>query len=142
MLRATGEGSATRAETVADVAEWARVLSVVFGGEESAAWMEIAVSIGKIEGSVLLGQREGKDLMAVGQLIPGLRVATFACDGTLEGARGKGNQRRLIEARLGLARELGLGWCTSEVAPGSGSQRNYERCGFEKAYTRTHWRLG
>jgi GNAT superfamily N-acetyltransferase len=142
MLRASCEGAGIEVEHVDEVTEWARVLSVVFGGEESAAWMDIGVSIGKIEGSVLVGLREGENLAAVGQLIPGLRVATFACDGTLEAARGRGYQRRLIEARVGLARGLGLAWCTSEVAPGSGSQRNYERCGFEKAYTRMHWRLG
>lgn len=140
MLRATGEAAPQGAEIVDDVSKWAKVLCMVFGGEVSPTWMEIGVSIGKIEGSQLVGLREDSELVAVAQIVPGLRVATLGCDGTIEAARGKGYQRRLIEARIGLAQALGLGWCVSEVAPGSASQRNYERCGFEKAYTRQHWK--
>ncbi len=140
MLRATGEGSTVEAEPIEDVAAWARGLALAFNGEVNEFWMLLGVSMGSIEGSRLLGIREQGELVAMAQLVPGLRVATFCCDGTVAAARGKGYQKRLIEARLGIARELGLSWCTSEVAPGSGSQRNYVRCGFEKAYSRQHWK--
>lgn len=140
MLRATGEGSTAEAETIQDVDAWAHGLALAFNGEVNEFWMDLGVSIGSIEGSRLVGIREDGELVAMAQLVPGLRVATFCCDGTVEKARGKGYQKQLIEARLGMARELGLGWCTSEVAPGSGSQRNYVRCGFEKVYTRQHWK--
>lgn len=140
MLRATGDGSEVEVESVKDVSVWARGLALAFNGEVNEFWMDLGVSMGNIEGSRLVGVWEEGELVAMAQLVPGLRVATFCCDGTLEAARGKGYQRRLIEARQGIAQELGLGWCTSEVAPGSSSQRNYVRCGFEKAYSRQHWK--
>jgi hypothetical protein len=65
-------------------------------------------------------------------------VLLFSCDGTVPAARGRGMQEALIDYRL---RALPAGTiATAEVSPGSGSERNYLRCGFEIAYARTHWR--
>lgn len=142
MLRATGtvdHPATTSVEIVEDVPAWARSLALAFHGEANDFWLALGLSMGHIAGSRLLGVREQDELLACAQLVPGLRIATFCCDGTLESARGRGYQRLLIEARLSLAQELGLAWCTSEVAPGSTSQRNYQRCGFEKVYSRQHW---
>jgi acyl-CoA synthetase (NDP forming) len=66
-------------------------------------------------------------------------VAIFGNDNTHPRERRRGHQRLLIEARLGLALQLGLAHAIAEVAPGSTSERNYLRCGFERAYIRTHY---
>jgi GNAT superfamily N-acetyltransferase len=141
MLRSTsGQIQTAEAERLEDCETWAAIVSEVFAGEVRPEWVDLGVALASIDGAVNLGVRVDGEVAAVGQLIPGLRVATLACDATREPYRQRGLQTQLILARLGVAAELGLLWATSEVAPGSGSQRNYERCGFTKAYTRQHWR--
>jgi GNAT superfamily N-acetyltransferase len=140
MLRATGQAGEGVAETVENDEEWARLLSVVFWGEEAERWVDLGLALARMPAVDLFGLRVDGQLAAVAQLVRGLRVATFAGDGTLQAYRGQGLQRRLIEARLARAAKMQIPWCVSEVAPQSGSQRNYERCGFTKIYTRQHWK--
>jgi hypothetical protein len=63
-------------------------------------------------------------------------VATLFADSTIGRFRRAGLHRELIAARLyeGLARGCDL--ATASTLPGSGSQRNYERLGFEVVYTK------
>jgi hypothetical protein len=64
-------------------------------------------------------------------------VVIFGNDGTRPEARGRGAQRALIDTRLGA---LPAGCvAVAEVEPGSGSEHKYLRCGFDIAYTRTHY---
>lgn len=62
--------------------------------------------------------------------------ALLAGDGTRERARGRGMQSALIAARLRHAYDRGCRWATSSTAPGTASERNYERAGFRVAYTK------
>jgi hypothetical protein len=55
---------------------------------------------------------------------------------TSSSSRGRGAQRALIEGRLQTVAATAI--VAAEVAPGSGSERNYLRCGFRVAYTRSH----
>lgn len=63
-------------------------------------------------------------------------LATLFGDATLVGARGRGLQLALIRHRLARAAQLGCDLATASVIPGSISNRNYERAGFELAYAR------
>lgn len=65
-------------------------------------------------------------------------VASFYGDATLVAARGHGIQRALIEQRLTHAARAGCDLATVAVVPGSGSHRNYERCGFQLVYMRVN----
>ena len=47
-----------------------------------------------------------------------------------------GERLKLIAARLNEAVARGCDLATAATLPGSGSQRNYERCGFEVVYTK------
>ncbi len=58
-------------------------------------------------------------------------------DSTLTRFRGRGLQSALIRARLRKALDAGCGWAFACTMPGSISQRNYERAGFQVAYTKT-----
>jgi hypothetical protein len=71
--------------------------------------------------------------------MPAAGVGLFGNDATLASARWRGAQRAAIQQRLRSAAELGLPLVGAEVAPGSSSERNYLRCGFVVAYTRTHY---
>jgi GNAT superfamily N-acetyltransferase len=63
-------------------------------------------------------------------------LATLFADSTIARHRRGGVHRELIAARLNEALAQGCDLATASTLPGSGSQRNYERMGFEVAYTR------
>jgi GNAT superfamily N-acetyltransferase len=63
-------------------------------------------------------------------------LATFFADGTIAQFRRQGIHRELIAARMNEALAQGCVLATASTLPGSGSQRNYERAGFEVVYTR------
>jgi hypothetical protein len=69
------------------------------------------------------------------------KVALFAGGATIPEMRCCGLQRALIEARMHYACENGCDLLMLVAEPGSNSQRNAERNGFQVAYTRTKWRL-
>ena len=63
-------------------------------------------------------------------------LATLFADGTVLSYRGAGLQAALIRERLRAAAGEGCDWATASTLPGSVSQRNYERNGFQVAYTK------
>jgi len=63
-------------------------------------------------------------------------VAVLFADSTIAEFRKRGVHRELIAARLKQAVALGCDVAAATTAPGSGSQRNYERVGFQVAYTK------
>lgn len=63
-------------------------------------------------------------------------LAVLFADGTTAEHRRAGLHRELIAARLNEAIATGCDLATASTLPGSGSQRNYERMGFQVVYTR------
>ena len=63
-------------------------------------------------------------------------LATLFADSTIARFRSGGLHRELISARLYEALAQGCDLATASTLPGSGSQRNYERLGFEVVYTK------
>ncbi len=63
-------------------------------------------------------------------------LATLFADSTLVGFRRQGIQRELIAARMNEALVRSCDLATASTLPGSISQRNYERAGFQVVYTR------
>jgi hypothetical protein len=63
-------------------------------------------------------------------------LATLFADSTIAPYRRAGFHAELIAARLNEALAQGCDMATASTLPGSGSQRNYERLGFEVVYTR------
>lgn len=66
-------------------------------------------------------------------------VALLAGASTIPAARGRGAQRALLEARLAFAVESGCDLAMMVAAPGSTSQKNAQRAGFQIAYSRVKW---
>jgi len=64
------------------------------------------------------------------------RLATLFADSTLARFRRQGFHRDLIAARLDQALAQGCDLATASTLPGSASQRNYERLGFQVVYTK------
>jgi GNAT superfamily N-acetyltransferase len=63
-------------------------------------------------------------------------LATLCADGVIPRFRRRGLQSELIAARLNEAAARGCDLATASTLPGSQSQRNYERLGFQVAYTK------
>jgi hypothetical protein len=63
-------------------------------------------------------------------------LATLFADSTIASFRRLGFHRELISARLNEALALGCDMATASTLPGSISQRNFERLGFEVVYTK------
>ena len=121
-----------------DCESWAEVAARGFFGREPAgeSELEIGRSIFRAASvrawfAELDGQRAGVGASAI---IDG--VASLFADSTLPAFRCRGVQLSLIRARLAAARSQGADFAIASTAPGSVSQRNYQRCGFEPAYTR------
>ncbi len=67
-------------------------------------------------------------------------VALLAGASTIPEARRQGAQSALLEARLRYAVEKRCDLAMMCALPGSASQRNAQRNGFQIAYTRTKWK--
>ncbi len=76
---------------------------------------------------------------AAGALFLHSGVALFAGAATVPEHRRRGLQGALLEARMNHARELGCDLAMMVTEPGSNSQRNSQRQGFQIAYTRIKW---
>ena len=63
-------------------------------------------------------------------------VASLFADAVLPEFRRRGVHTALIQARLQAAVQAGCEFATAGTQPGSASQRNYQRLGFEVAYTK------
>ena len=68
-------------------------------------------------------------------------VLNLAGASTIPGARRRGAQQALLDARLGFGVKTGCDLVVMGALPGSESQRNAERQVFRVAYTRTKWQL-
>jgi hypothetical protein len=64
------------------------------------------------------------------------RVANFFGDATLRSQRNRGSHSALIAERLRIASADGCDVATAGTQPGSTSQANYQRFGFEVAYSK------
>ena len=116
---------------------WPAVVRRCFELVEGSVVTDLFDASARLPGCRLYGVRDTTGWIACAGTVPYDPVVIFGNDGTRPEARGRGAQRALIDARLGA---LPAGCvAVAEVAPGSGSERNYLRSGFAIAYTRTHF---
>ena len=144
MLRRLGPGSEFRIEgSVRRVEDhelpvWSSVVGRGFSeGAEPPPGMLDAMSVGTPNAYCFLGSLDGR---VVAGAAMGMRdgVAWLFGDATLPEGRGRGLQQALIQARLALAEAEGCDLAGAAVLPGSTSNRNYERAGFQLVYMRVN----
>ncbi|HEY3440664.1 MAG TPA: GNAT family N-acetyltransferase [Paludibaculum sp.] len=118
--------------------EWCELLVRGFnhGAEPSAEMVEMVMSLPS-GGQSFFAHVIGDAVGTAGMSMHG-RVALLFADSTLPEARGRGVQQALIRERLKMAAQGGCEWAMACVLPGSGSHRNYERCGFDLFYMRVN----
>jgi GNAT superfamily N-acetyltransferase len=123
-------------EVAADALEWSHSMAEAFFGEVTAMGRDLGRTLFALPTCRSLIVRAGAEPAAGAQLDLRDGLAILQCDGTLPPFRAEGLQTKLIRARLSLAVAAGCDLATADVAPGSQSQRNYERMGFQVAYTK------
>jgi hypothetical protein len=103
----------------------------------TTAEMEVGRAIFAMPGALCyLAVSESGELAGGGALAVRDGLATLFADSTIGAFRRHGFHRELIVARLNEAIALGCDMAMASTLPGSTSQRNYERMGFEVAYTK------
>lgn len=93
------------------------------------------VSVSAVDTHAFVVEHNGV-AMAAGSLHLHGGVALMAGASTVPAHRGKGAQAALLQARLAYAKSHGCDLAMMVAAPGSGSQRNAQRAGFQVAYSR------
>lgn len=112
-----------REEPNADELKIGRAIFHMRSGTPLLAWVD-----GEVAGGCGFSMRNG--------------VASFFGDATLTRFRGRGVHTAMILERLRRAQAAGCDLATAGTQPGSTSQRNYQRLGFEVAYSKISMLLG
>jgi len=99
--------------------------------------MEVGRAIFGMPGSLcyLAATEAGEPAAGAALTIRG-SLATLFADSTMVRFRRQGFHRELIQARINEALAQGCDLATASTLPGGASQRNYERLGFQVAYTK------
>jgi GNAT superfamily N-acetyltransferase len=117
---------------------WSRLMLEGFFDrtEFTALELEVGARLFQLEGaSAWFGIVNGEPV-AAGAMNVRNQLALLFADSTLKNFRGQGLHLALIRARLQHAAGLGCDLATASTAPGSVSQRNYERAGLRVIYTK------
>lgn len=117
---------------------WTRTMLEGFFGKREFTAIELDLGrrlLGMECASAWLAEVDGK-LASAGAMNVRAKLALLFADSTLTAYRGQGLHLAIIRARLKHAASLGCDLATASTAPGSVSQRNYERAGFRVVYTK------
>jgi hypothetical protein len=118
---------------------WCRTVGLGFfeQHELSEDEMEVGRAVSSMPGAqCYLAFAEDGEACAGGAMNARQGLATLFADSTAKRYRRRGFHRDLIFVRLQDARAKACDLATASVSPGSASQRNYERAGFQVAYTK------
>lgn len=106
-------------------------------GDLTTSEMEVGRAIFAMQGAMCyLAVSESGEPAGGGALVVRDGLATLFADSTIGTFRRQGFHRELIAARLNEAIALGCDMAMASTIPGSTSQRNFERLGFEVVYTK------
>ena len=104
----------------------------------SDAEIEIGRALFRMPGSTAWFGFTGEKPVAAAAASVSEGLLTMFSDSTLPAHRGRGLHRAIINARIAWGAEHGCDTATAATLPGSISQRNYQRAGFQIAYTKTN----
>jgi GNAT superfamily N-acetyltransferase len=122
-----------------EVDRWSHTVGCGFfeHGELTTEEMDVGRAICAMPGAMwYLASLETGELAGGAAMAIHGSITTLFADSTVAAYRRRGLHRELIAARLNEAMAQGCDLATASAMPGSASQRNYERLGFEVVYTR------
>jgi hypothetical protein len=134
----------TRVITPDEVDLWARTSAAGWATEHKSL-ADFMFGFGRISAQCAgaypyIAELDGTAI-ATGMMFVHGEVAMLAGASTIPEGRNQGAQNALFHARLAHAAELGCQLAVMGAAPGSQSQKNAQKNGFNIAYTRTKWQL-
>lgn len=149
-----------KGESIANAVIGGEISTRLIGEEDADLWAETAargwateheslaefmLALGKVAartkgGSPFLAELAGEPIAAAGFSIYD-DVCILAGAATVPEARNRGAQNALLAARLRFAQEQGCSFAMMCALPGSQSQKNAQKNGFNIAYTRIKWQL-
>lgn len=140
--RSRNSGLLTRVISPGEVGLWARTSADGWSSEHEALG-EFMFNFGSISaqctGSFPYIAELNEKAIATGMLFIYDDICMLAGASTVLEGRNNGAQTALLEDRLEFARTMGCKLAIMGAAPGSQSQRNAQKNGFNIAYTRTKW---
>lgn len=116
-----------------EIGLWAKAVALGFDCLEA---QEQFIHYAKANNITAFGVYHLDKLIAGGTLAIHGEICDLAVTSTLPAYRGKGIQKRLIDARLQYAKSQGVGLAVVTTEPGSISDTNIQKVGFRCAYTR------
>jgi GNAT superfamily N-acetyltransferase len=124
-----------------DLVAWAAASIEAFadGAFERSGDSRIATILAQSEGALLFEIRIDGAIAATAAMDIRGGCATLFGGSTLPNFRKRGLHVALIRERIARARDAGARFMRAGAAPGSTSERNFQRCGFVTLYTRTLW---
>ncbi len=133
-----------RVVNLAEVDVWAKTSAVAWATEHEGL-ADFMFKFGQIsaqcEGTYpYLAELDGRAI-ATGMLFIYDDVCLLAGASTIPDARNRGAQTALLEDRLTFAESKGCQLAIMGASPGSQSQKNAQKNGFDIAYTRIKWQL-
>ena len=139
-----GSQISTRSIGESDADLWARTAARGWATEHESL-EEFMLALGKVAartkgGCPFLAEIDGEPVAAAGFSIYE-DVCILAGAATVPEARNRGAQNALLAARLRYAQEQGCTLAMMCALPGSQSQKNAQKNGFNIAYTRIKWQL-
>lgn len=120
----------------ADLPLWASLVSRGFGSSADLDEPNIALTIGRREGVTCFLARVGGEPAGGSAMSVGDGIAGFMSTSVLPAFQNRGAQTAMLRARLAAAQAAGCDLVEVQTNPGSNSQRNIMRLGFQVAYTR------
>ncbi len=138
------EGIKTRVISPDEVDLWAKTSADAWATEH-VGLAEFMYKFGGISAQCAgaypyIAELDGKAI-ATGMLFVQDDIAMLAGASTVPEGRNQGAQNALLAARMKFAAEKGCSLAIMGALPGSQSQKNAQKNGFEIAYTRTKWQL-
>jgi GNAT superfamily N-acetyltransferase len=135
------EGVTVEPADPADGEVWSRTLSRAFAEKDETAPTSpgkpsISLTMFRMAASSCFLARVDKDPAGAGVLEVREGLGLFHSTAVLPDYRRRGAQAALLQARLAAASAAGCDLAVVHTAPGSDSQRNCQRAGFQVAYTK------
>lgn len=116
-----------------DYDEWAKRVAMGFGYPEAAGQFLHYI---KAKGTCAFAAFDQGDIIAGATVAIHGDICDLGVTSTLHGYRGKGLQKKLLMARLNCVKQQGLAFATVTTEPGTISDLNVQKIGFQCAYTR------
>jgi hypothetical protein len=141
---AANDDLATRVISPDEVDLWARTSAAGWATEHPELG-EFMLKFGRIGAQCngaypYLAELKGKAI-STGALLIYNDICILAGASTIPEGRNRGAQNALLDARLKYAANKGCTLAIMGASPGSQSQRNAQKNGFQMAYTRIKWQL-